>query len=127
MNCLVKFLRQLARALFLKKRIRSVPHDTKQPCAGVPFLIAAEKAHCAETGLLNDVFCILRTSDEPAREVVGRVQVRQHNVLEARSARSTVCFLLHAAIKPLNIQTRYRAFLFPERSHFLPSGVYQTM
>jgi hypothetical protein len=33
---------------------------------------------------MRDVFGVVRISDEPTRQIVGRVEMRQHDQLEAR-------------------------------------------
>src|SRR5579862_4282922 len=127
MNRLVEFLGQIARALFLKKGIRGSSNDPKEPCACVPFRIAAKETYGTETRLLCDVFSVVGIPNQPARQVVGRIEIWHYHLLEARPTGYPVRFLLHAAIRLSRFQTGYRASLSPCKSHRRHSGVYQTM
>ena len=109
-NAFIKFLSQIAGVLFLKKGVRRVAHDPKEPGASVPFLITPKETHRAETRLLNNILSIVRISDEPSRQIISRIEVRQYHLLEVRPIGYAVRFLLHIAIRLSTTRTVAKDF-----------------
>ena len=73
---------QRLRAVFLQPRIRCVPHDRQQPRAPVAAATAANEAERSHARLLRDVLGVVVVACEPARQVVGGVEMRHDEAFE---------------------------------------------
>src|SRR5262245_32944115 len=83
MPFLVELLRSLGLAVALEPAIRGVAHDLEQPGARVAAVEPGKEAERAQERLLRHVLGIRFPPNEPPREVVGRVEVRHHELLES--------------------------------------------
>src|SRR5436190_2153246 len=81
-GCLVE--RNAARRYLvaLEPRVIRIAHDAEQPCAAVLAFEAVEEAEGAQKRFLRHVLGIALIARQPAREVVGRIQVRGEEHLE---------------------------------------------
>jgi hypothetical protein len=72
------------RTVLFEPCVVRVAHDREQPRARVAAVKAGIKPERAQTCLLHDVFGVALVAREPAREVVGRIEMRHHGFLESR-------------------------------------------
>src|SRR4051812_2077564 len=81
-GCLVE--RDAARRYLvaLEPRVIRIAHDAEEPCAAVLAFEAVEEAERAQKRFLRHVLGIALIARQPAREVVGRIQVRGEEHLE---------------------------------------------
>src|SRR5579871_1943697 len=69
-------------AMLAQPAIAGVAHDRQQPGAAIPALKSGVESQGAQAGFLYDIFRILVVACQPARQIVGGVQMRQHSLLE---------------------------------------------
>src|SRR5215471_4165563 len=82
MDLFIESLGHLLRTMAAQEVVARVAHDGEQPSTRVAAPEATEESERTHEGVLDDVFRVLIAAREPSREVVGRVQVRQHRLLE---------------------------------------------
>ena len=64
--------------------VTGVAHNREQPRAAIATPVAAEELVGAKGRLLHDIFCVRVVAHEPARKIVGSVQMRQNSLLKVR-------------------------------------------
>src|SRR6266481_1181999 len=84
MQFLVEFRHEFHRAILLQPGITSIAHNLQKPGTRIATVEPAEKAVGTEHGLLGDVFGVGTALQKPARQIEGGVEMRQHELLEAR-------------------------------------------
>ena len=82
MQFLVELDGFLELAVAAQPRPRGAANDSEKPGAGVPAAKAGKELEGAEGGFLGDILGIALISGEPAREIVGGVEVRQDDKFE---------------------------------------------
>jgi hypothetical protein len=75
----------------LEPRVNGVADDGEQPGARVASAKTAEEFESAQTGFLHHVAGIVLVAGKPAREVIGRIEMRQNRFLKVRG------FVFHRA------------------------------
>jgi hypothetical protein len=113
MNFFIEFHAKIHWPVGLQERVARISHDFQKPGASIAAVKAAEKSESAQIGFLNDVVGIVAIADEPPREVVGRVQMGQHNLFEAPGIAGSARFVRHAGITLSIYQTGFQPNLFP--------------
>src|SRR6266852_5170740 len=83
MNVLVEYRGGLSAPVLLEPGETGVPYDGQQPGSARVPMKPAEKLHGSQRGFLDDVFGVVVVAGEPARQVIGRVQMRNDNPFEA--------------------------------------------
>ncbi len=103
-----------AGAVLLDPAQEGVAHDAEQPDPDVRAAKRIEIAERAQIGVLQHVLGVGRVAREPAREIVGRVEMRQRQKLEAavvgRPARPGIL-----VARSTSLDLAARAVLFPAR------------
>ncbi len=79
---LVKLVRQLRGTVLAYPGIARVAYDLQEPCAAISSTKTTKKPQCPEKCLLHYVLGVGGAAHKPARKVVSRIQMRQHQLLE---------------------------------------------
>src|SRR5579862_2181233 len=80
---LVELFAQRRRPVLLQKRIARIAHNLQQPGTRIPTLKPAKELVRPQASLLHHIFRIMRVPDEPARQIVSRIQMRHHRLLKS--------------------------------------------
>src|SRR5438067_6668823 len=75
---------KLLPTILLKPRITAIPDNRQQPGSRVAAAKAFKRPQRPQASLLHQILRIVIVSDEPAREIVRAIKVRQHRLLEER-------------------------------------------
>src|SRR6185369_5818911 len=73
----------LLRTVLLQPRVARVPDDLEQPRTGAFEAKAPDVAHRPHERVLNDILRIVRVARDPKRQVVGGIEMRHRQLLEA--------------------------------------------
>jgi hypothetical protein len=74
---------QLLSAVLSQPRVARIAHDGQQPDSTVRAMKAIEESERAQKRLLHQVFGVVPVACQPARQVIGGIQVRQKGLLKA--------------------------------------------
>src|ERR1700677_4350079 len=99
MDGLVKFHSQISWPLFLEERVAGITHNFQNPSARISPLVAAKELECAKVSLLDHVLRIVHVSNEPAREVVRRIQMRHCDLFKTPGITGPTRRFLHPGIR----------------------------
>ena len=73
-----------SRTVLAQPGISGVAHDAQQPGAGTAAGVSSDGAEGAQRRILHHVFGISAIARQPTRQPIGVVDMRHHNVREAR-------------------------------------------
>src|SRR5580700_871656 len=83
MYVFVEFIGAFLPAIFAQPREASVPDDGEEPAATVASAKRAETSPGPERRFLDHIFSVRGASQEPAGEVMRRMEMRKDQVLES--------------------------------------------
>src|SRR5438128_2673050 len=114
-NVLIEYRRRLATAVLLEPGETSVANDRQQPSSPRVAMKASKELDRPQGRFLDDVLGVVIVAGQPAREVIGRIQMRNDYLLEA-------CEVIFGSQRSIfqrrdsrpTIPTRYAAMLFPK-------------
>src|SRR5436190_17115414 len=96
MYFLIELGRELLRAVFLKPPGSRGANNAEQPGTRIPAPEGIEVSKRSQACFLRHIFRIVAASDEPAREVMRRIEMRKDDLVKTATVCTCRVFVVHA-------------------------------
>src|SRR3954470_17295831 len=98
----IEFRGRSSSGCLLQSGTAPVSHDGKEPCPGILALEGSEKSKRAKIGILHCVLRIVLITHQPAREIVGGVQMWHHGLFKSHQSVCVSHYYTIPVRRPIN-------------------------